>query len=49
MVRALVLVMLGGLAMVAWVAMACPTPEERANMWNAVDTKTSHSTGVNWK
>ncbi len=45
----LVLVVLAGLVMVGWIAMARPTPEERANMWDKLQTKTNHSTEVNWR
>ncbi len=49
MVRALVLTILVLTVGVAWLSMARPTPEEHANMLDKLQTKTNHSTEVNWR
>jgi hypothetical protein len=48
-VLGILLALAGAVVMVAWIAMANPTPEERSNMWDKVQTKSTHTTGVNWK
>ena len=48
-VLGILLALAATVAMVAWIAMANPTPDERANMFDKLPTKSTHSTGVNWK
>ena len=48
-VLGILLALAATVAMVAWIAMANPTSDERANMWDTLSTKSTHSTGVTWR